>query len=396
MKTRKETLHCPGCGSERITAFHDVQNVPVHSCLLMQSREQALQYPRGDIRLGFCETCGFIYNIYFDPGVHEYSTSYEETQGFSPRFNEFLKSLVMRLIEKYNLRNKKVLEIGCGKGDFLVQLCELGNNSGIGIDPSNIPERIEGEAAKRIEFIQDFYSPKYTSLNADMVCCRHTLEHIFETREFMRLVRKSIGSKKDCVVFFEIPDVKRVLSEGAFWDIYYEHCSYFSVGSLARLFRQTSFEVIDISLDYDDQYILLDALPAEGITKASLDIEDDLIELKKNVVKFQKTFREQCHKWKTLFAESTSRNERTVLWGSGSKAVAFLTTLNLYDEVEYVVDINPYRHGKYIPGTGQKIVSPEFMAEYKPDQIVIMNPIYCDEISNQLEQLGVRAKLLPV
>jgi len=396
MKNLQETLLCPSCGSERITIFHNVENVPVHSCLLMQSREQALKYPKGDIRLGFCEMCGFIYNVYFNPGVHEYSTCYEETQGFSPRFNEFLKSLVTRLIEKYDLRNKKILEIGCGKGEFLVLMCEIGNNYGIGIDPSNIPDRIESEAAKRIEFIQDLYSTKYTDLNADMVCCRHTLEHIFETRKFMQLVRDSIGSRTECVVFFELPDVGRVLREGAFWDIYYEHCSYFSPDSLARLFRQTGFEVIDISLDYDDQYILIDALPTDKISKASSGLEEDIDELKEDVKVFHDKFQEQSRKWKTLFAESNSRNQKVVLWGSGSKAVAFLTTLGLYKEVEYVVDINPYRNGKYIPGTGQEIVCPEFMTEYKPDIIVVMNPIYRNEISKQLEYLGIQSELLSV
>ena len=396
MKNVHETLLCPSCGSERITIFHDIEDVPVHSCLLMQSKEQALKYPRGDIRLGFCEMCGFIYNVYFNPGVHEYSSSYEETQGFSPRFNEFLKSLAMGLVEKYNLRNKKILEIGCGKGEFLVLMCEIGNNYGIGIDPGSIPERIDSEAVKRIEFIQDLYSTKYADINADMVCCRHTLEHIFETRKFMQLVRDSIGSRTECIVFFEIPDVGRVLREGGFWDIYYEHCSYFSPGSLTRLFRQTGFEVIDMSLDYDDQYILIDALPTDKISKDSSELEKDIVELKEDVKVFQDKFQEQSGKWKTLFAESSSRNQKVVLWGSGSKAVAFLTTLGLYEEVEYVVDINPYRNGKYMPGTGQEIVRPEFMAEYKPDIIVVMNPIYCDEIGKQLESLGIQPELLAV
>ncbi len=394
MNNSQETHICPSCGSDRIKTFHNVKNVPVHSCLLMQSREQALKYPKGDIQLGFCRTCGFVYNIYFNPAVHEYSSCYEETQGFSRRFNEFLESLASGLIEKYNLRNKKILEIGCGKGEFLVLMCELGNNYGIGIDPSNVPERIESDSINRIEFIQDFYSTKYTYLNADMVCCRHTLEHIFDTRNFMRLVRESIGSRSECLVFFELPDVGRVLREGAFWDIYYEHCSYFSPGSLSRLFQHTGFDVINLSLDYDDQYILLDAIPNGGTRKASSELENDVDELKENVKVFQDKFQKQYIKWKNLFAESSSR--KVVLWGSGSKAVAFLTTLDLYKEVEYVVDINPYRHGKYIPGTGQKIVSPEFLIEYKPDLIVVMNPIYCNEISSQLKDLGIESELLPV
>ena len=65
-------------------------------------------------------------------------------------------------------------------------------------------------------------------------------------------------------MLFELPDVLRVLRECAFWDIYYEHCSYFTPGSLARLFRSTGFEVLDVELDYDDQYILVEAKPSAG------------------------------------------------------------------------------------------------------------------------------------
>ena len=75
---------------------------------------------------------------------------------------------------------------------------------------------------------------------------------------------------------------------------------------------------------------------------------------------------------------------------------AFLTTLKLGEEIEYVVDINPHRQNKYMPGTGQKIVGPEFLADYRPSHIVVMNPIYCKEIQKDLDKLGVKAELLPV
>ena len=75
---------CPNCLSGALRVFHEVHRVPVHSVLLMPSREVATNYPKGDIALGFCEECGFISNTLFNAAVHEYSTQYEETQGFRP------------------------------------------------------------------------------------------------------------------------------------------------------------------------------------------------------------------------------------------------------------------------------------------------------------------------
>jgi len=152
---------CPSCNSRGLSIFYTVNDIPVHSCLLMPSKEEALKYPRGNLQLGFCPGCGFITNTLFDPGVHKYSTQYEETQGFSACFNAFAKSLAQKLVDKYDIHNKTILEIGCGKGEFLALMCQLGDNRGIGIDPAYVPERNPGGAASRIEFIQDFYSEKY-------------------------------------------------------------------------------------------------------------------------------------------------------------------------------------------------------------------------------------------
>ena len=106
-------------------------------------------------------------------------------------------------------------------------LCELGNNSGVGFDPAYVEGRLQGEAVSRIEFILDFYTEKYVSYQADLYCCKMTLEHIEAPLEFMRTVRKAIGDNSESIVFFQIPNVLRILEDCAFEDIYYEHCSYF-------------------------------------------------------------------------------------------------------------------------------------------------------------------------
>jgi SAM-dependent methyltransferase len=348
------------------------------------------------LRLGFCHTCGFIQNTVFDPSVHEYSTRYEETQAFSPRFNQFAKDLCQRLIERYDLHGKDVLEIGCGKGEFLVLLCEMGKNRGIGLDPGYIRERTASEAASRIQFIQDFYSEKYTYLKADFVCCRHTLEHIQPTREFVQMVRHAIGDRLETIVFFEVPDVSRILKEQVFVDIYYEHCSYFSLGSLARLFRSCGFEVLDLAKDFDDQYLLIEARPSNGAVGRSFECEHDLDELAQDVRLFEASYRQQLHTWQRKLQQVREQGQRAVLWGAGSKAVSFCTTLGVNGELEYLVDVNPHKHGKFLPGTGHKVVSPQFLKDYRPDVVIVMNPIYCNEIRSDLAQMGVNAELIAV
>jgi FlaA1/EpsC-like NDP-sugar epimerase len=100
--------------------------------------------------------------------------------------------------------------------------------------------------------------------------------------------------------------------------------------------------------------------------------------------------------WRHYLREVQRSGRRAVLWGGGSKAVAFLTTLNLQGEIEYVVDINPHKHGTYLAGAGQEIVAPDFLRQYQPDVVIVMNPIYRQEIESQLHQMGLSPELITV
>lgn len=391
-----QTCLCPNCETGRMSAFYEVKNIPVHSVLLMPTRERALGYPRRDLKLGFCPECGFISNVVFDPAVHEYSTSCEESQGFSPTFNAFAKALAHRWVQQYGLVGKSVLEIGCGKGEFLALLVEMGMGKGIGIDPAFIPERLQTPVASRLEFIQDLYNERYTHLTADVVCCRHTLEHISPTSEFMRTVRRTIGNRPETLLLFELPDVHRVLREAAFWDIYYEHCSYFTTGSLARLFRRHGFDLLELELEYDGQYIVIAGRPAKPAGQAVLHGESDLATITAEVAAFPERFRQIKAGWLSRINALHAAGKRVILWGGGSKAVSFLTTLGLQEQIDFVVDINPHKHGKFTPGSGHAVRSPEALKELRPDAVILMNPVYVKEVGEMLGKMGLNPEILPV
>jgi SAM-dependent methyltransferase len=387
---------CPSCGSGNLLPFHRVEGAPVHSVLLMRTREAAVSYPRGTLDLAFCRDCGFIANLAFDPDLHEYSTECEETQGYSPTFGAFQRRLAEHLVARYDLHDKDIVEIGCGKGEFLTLLCELGVNRGVGFDPAYRPDRGREPGAGSVTFVQDFYGEKYGDHEADFVCCKMTLEHIHDTAAFAGTVRRSLGDRHETAVFFQVPDVVRILQDVAFWDIYYEHCSYFSLGSLARLFRRCGFDVLDLWRDYGDQYIMLEAHPGNDTPSDPLPQEHDLEELTRLVEAFPAAYETRLTAWRQFFGDACAEKRRAVLWGSGSKAVAFLTTLDCGDAIEYVVDINPYRQGTFVAGTGQEIVAPAFLEEYRPDTVVIMNPVYRDEIQNDLAARGIAPQVVCV
>jgi len=373
---------CPNCRSAGCCdPFYEVLRVPTNSCLLVDDRARALDFPTGDIVLAVCAGCGFIFNSAWDPQRTIYSDQYEETQGFSPTFNKFNHAIAEELVNSYDIRGKTVLEIGCGKGEFLSLICKLGGNRGIGYDPSFVPARQRTE--QDIRFVREFFTENTKEIAPELLCCKMTLEHIGETHRFLGSVR-SVVNRKHSFVFFQVPDINRILNEGAFWDVYYEHCSYFSAASLKHLFTRTGFVVQRIWTGYDDQYLMVVSSPAEHGSDATPGDAEGVAAIIRMSGSFATAAARSRTAWLNRLRNWAAAGERTVLWGSGSKAVAFLTTLGVHDEVEHVVDINPYRVGKFLPGTGQRIVAPAFLRDYRPDNVVIMNPVYHDEVEREL------------
>lgn len=387
---------CPNCGHREMLVFYKLDNVPVHSVLLLKTREEALKYHKGDISLGFCSNCGFISNLAFDPNVHEYSSRYEGTQAFSSTFSTFHKSLAKHLIERYDLHEKNIIEIGCGQGEFLTILCRLGRNHGVGFDPAYIRRHNNSFETDDIIFINDFYSEKYAEYRGDFICCKMTLEHIQQTADFVNAIRRSIGNKSQTIVFFQVPNVARILRGLAFWDIYYEHCSYFSLGSLARLFRNCGFDVIDLWKDYYDQYLMIVASPGSGKEHSILPQENDMETLSQDISWFNENLPRKFEEWQKRLNGIKENKKRAVIWGAGSKGVAFLVTLKIQDEIRYAVDINPHKHETYMAGTGHQIVGPDFLQEFQPDIVIVMNPVYSTEIQQELKRLNLSAELISV
>ena len=387
---------CHSCGSDQMSIFHTLNGVPVHSVKNIPLPEKAIDCPKGNIHLAFCYHCGFISNIAFDPSLLEYSNEYESSQAFSPTFNTFASDLAARLIDRFNLHDKIILEIGCGNGEFLNLLCEQGGNRGIGFDPAYREGRIGIKPNAKITFIKDYYSEKYTNYQADFICCRMTLEHIQSTANFVSMVRRSLGARSDAIIFFQVPDVTRILRDCAIEDIYFEHCSYFSPGSLARLFRKCDFNVLRLETDYEGQYLMIEAKTAEYKSFKPLPMENDLNILADYISSFQERYEAKLSSWYKRLQAISSNGKHAVIWGSGSKGVAFLTALGIHDEIKYVVDINPNRQGTFMPGTGQEIVAPDFLKTYQPETVIVMNPIYLQEIQQELRHLNLAPDVLAI
>jgi len=387
---------CPICSSEKTKPFFEIKNMPIFIGVLYPDQESALNCPRGDIQLSFCMNCGFIWNSLFDADRLEYSTTYDNSLHFSPFYDNYASQTAKSLVERYSIHDAHIIEIGCGKGDFLIHLCKHGSNHGTGFDPSFEERGIDGKISDRVTFIRDAYSSRYAHIRGDLICSRYVLEHIQDPLNFLRMLRDNVA-RENTVIYFEVPNADFIFSNLSIWDIIYEHCSYFTSAALTYLFRACSFKVLEVEAVYGSQYIRIEAVPGDNFeTDVKQGHFNGLRVRDENILNFPVEFENKIAEYKYVLRNIGRKNKKTVPWGAGAKGVSFLNMLDIGNEIKYVVDVNPHKHGKYIPGTGQKIVSPHFIKAIQPDTVIIMNPIYEEEIRSEIFSMGVNTEIIKV
>jgi ABC-type Fe3+-hydroxamate transport system substrate-binding protein len=152
--------------------------------------------------------------------------------------------------------------------------------------------------------------------------------------------------------------------------------------------------VCELIEEYEGQSLYI------GVTPDNNDNLDNIYpsqtEVKKiedNITTFSANYYNKLKTYRNKLKHILDRGKRVVIWGAGSRGVILLNTFKDLN-ISYAVDINPKKQGMYIPGVGQKIIPPEFLQKYRPDVIIVMNPIYMNEIQNMVKNIGIEPNFL--
>jgi hypothetical protein len=242
--------------------------------------------------------------------------------------------------------------------------------------------------------VPEYYSARHQAYSADLVVCRQVLEHISQPAAFLASIRAALGARSNTAVFFEVPNGSFVFQNDGIWDIIYEHCFYYTAGSLARLFSANGFDVLAVRETFEGQYLCIEARPAPAAGR--FEDEGELESLAAEISAFGRRHAARVAAWHAMLREFADAGKRVALWGAGAKGAMFLNAFAGLKGLDCIVDINPHKWGLHVPGTGQEVNGPGFLKSYSPDVVLIMNGNYRDEIARQISELGLSPELISI
>jgi Methyltransferase domain/C-methyltransferase C-terminal domain len=329
-----------------------LENVPVYQNKMFDTLATARACPRGDVVLGQRLDTGLVSNVAFDPGKLDYDESYQNEQGLSSAFKGHLTE-VLATIDRH-FRAARILEIGCGKGAFLDQMRSDGHDAW-GVDPA-----YEGDAPY---IVKAAFEPGL-GMRGDAIVMRHVLEHIPQPLDFLDTVRRANDSQG--MIYIEVPCLDWILRKRAWFDVFYEHVNYFRLIDFDRMFGA----VRESGHLFGGQYLYAVAELASLRDTTHLAADDRVV--------VPEDFFASIDRCKTQ-----SKAAQRVVWGAAAKGVMFAHHMLARGlDLDFAIDINPAKQGKFLAGSGLPVVSPQQgLARLQRDaDIFVMNSNYLDEI----------------
>lgn len=381
---------CPACGAPAADPFFEVAGLPVHGTAVLPDPDAARGVPVGDQVLVLCERCGMVFNRDFDGSLLDYTGAHEESQHHSPRFAAYAAGITADWVDRFGLAGRHVVEVGCGSGDFAAELIGAGVGRVTGVDPHFSPDRIRQELTGRLAAVPAVFSADQVEPGTVALVCRHTLEHIPELAGFGAELVAGMRRGGTRTLLAEVPGLGRILADGAFWDLQYEHCSYFTPATMHGFLTGLGFADVAVRTTYADQYVVAEAALGDGPGRPGELAASELVALRDACRGFAQRVAVQVGHWRDRLAADAASGDDVVVWGGGAKGLTFLNVVQRgHGAVRAVVDINPGLQGHFMGGLGLPIVAPKELTKAPPRSVVLMNPVYAGEVRSTLDDLGL-------
>jgi 2-polyprenyl-3-methyl-5-hydroxy-6-metoxy-1,4-benzoquinol methylase len=321
--------------------------------------DETIKIDRGeDLDICQCLGCGLI-QLSNEPVP--YYREVIRAAGISEEMTKFRLKQFKDFIQKFSLEGKKILEVGCGQGEYLsiMKQCNV-DTFGIEYKLQSVEFCTENGLNVEKEFIEDDKkSLKHAPFDGFFIL--NFLEHIPNLNSTLKGIYNNL--KDDAVGIIEVPNFDMIYKNNLFSEFIGDHLFYFTKDTLATTLKLNGFEIIECKEVWHD-YII-----SAYVKKRT----------KLNVTHFydyQEKIKNDIHKYISAFG-----HKEVVIWGAGHQALAVISLTCLEDKIKYVVDSAQFKQGKYTPATHIPILSPEELKINPVQAIIIMAASYSDEVA---------------
>jgi SAM-dependent methyltransferase len=388
---------CRSCGSDALRDVILFGETPLADRLLTEVT-LAKPEPTAPLTLTVCSDCSLAQiRETVDPEVLFFE-EYPYFSSVSPSLMKHFRDSALNLIETRNLdAGSFVLEAASNDGYMLRNFAERGIPV-LGIDPARDPA--QAAQAQGIETRCTFFSEELArelrgeGVQADIFLANNVLAHVPDLNGFVAGIRTVL--KDDGVAVIEAPYVVDLVDHCEFDTIYHQHLCYFSIIALDRLFRRHDLYLNDVErTPIHGGSLRLYVEPKENV---QVSVQDLLVMEEERGVDgdvFYQTFGDRVAQVKTrlraILDELNAEGKSVVGYGAAAKATTLLSYCGITgDDLDFVLDLNPYKQGRYMGGNRLPIYPPERLLKEQPDYCLILAWNFAEEIMQQQKEFTRR------
>ncbi len=368
---------CIICKSE-LHKLMSIENMPA-SAQNIPTKEE-LEGEHG-LTLNLCE-CTHCHLVQLDCEPVDYYRDVIRAGGYSTTMEELRRTQYEEFMDRCRLRDKKILEVGCGQGEFLRILASYPVQA-YGIEHRATLAKTAKQSGLNVE--EDFpESENHVFLHGpfDAFTSFNFLEHQPDPLMYLRAIRHNLT--KDGFGLITVPSFEYILEHSGFYEIIRDHIAYYTHESLEFLLNLAGFEVLKKDrVNRDTLAVIVQKTKEDGFPNPAFLADSDSFT---DISGLQKVRNDIQKEVDDLVASSQKGNRTIAIWGASHQGFTLCSTTGLRGKVEYIIDSAPFKQGKFAPASHIPILSPQDALQRKPDRIIIVAPGYTDEIAGVIRR----------
>ena len=284
----------------------------------------------------------------------------------SKEMTDFRRKQFESFVQKYSLKGGKIIEIGCGRGEYLSTMQQFGVEAyGLEYSEESVTQCLKNGLNVSKGFIQGS-ADRLNNAPFDAFFILNFLEHLPDPNTTLRGIYNNLT--EDAVGLVEVPNFDMILRKKLFSEFIGDHLFYFTRETLSATLRLNGFEIIECNEVWHD-YII------SAVVKKRRKINVS------HFCKHQEQLKNEIEEYIRRF-----KDKKVAIWGAGHQALAIISLLNLSDKIKYAVDSAAFKQGRYTPATHIPIVSPDKLDLDPVDAVIVMAASYSDEVARIIRQ----------